>query len=195
MSDIKSGQPRAVSSHDLSLDKEYVQWLYDVKQRFRRAQIKAAVKVNSEQLLFNWQIGRDLVIRRAEEKWGAGVVEQVSLDLQAEFPDAKGFSTSNLWYMKKWYQFYTGMLDNQKLQQLVGEIASDKSARLQQVGTPIQEENLQQTVGEMAFPPAFSYVPWGHHILIITKCKTIDEALFYIRRTIDEGLSRSLSEN
>ena len=191
MSDIVSGQPRAVSSHDLSLDKEYVQWLYDVKQRFRRAQIKAAVKVNSEQLLFNWQLGRDLVIRRAEEKWGAGVVEQVSLDLQSEFPDAKGFSTSNLWYMKKWYQFYTGMLDNQKLQQLVGEIAADKSARLQQIGTPIQEENLQQAVGEMAFPPAFSYVPWGHHILIITKCKTINEALFYIRRTIDEGLSRN----
>ena len=95
MSDIISDQPRAVSAHDLSLDKEYVRWIYDVKQRFRRAQIKAAVKVNSEQLLFNWQLGRDLVIRRAEEKWGAGVVEQVSLDLQAEFPDAKNVCIIN----------------------------------------------------------------------------------------------------
>ncbi|MBR3242937.1 MAG: hypothetical protein IKF90_09590 [Parasporobacterium sp.] len=61
-------RPRAVRTHDITLDKEYVQWIHDIKQRFRSAQIKAAVKVNSEQLLFNWQLGRDLVIKRAEEK-------------------------------------------------------------------------------------------------------------------------------
>ena len=70
------------------------------------SQIKAAVKVNSERLLFNWQLGRDLVMRKAEERWETGIVEQVSLDLQAEFPQAEGFSTSNLWYMKRWYLFY-----------------------------------------------------------------------------------------
>lgn len=70
------------------------------------SQIKAAVKVNSERLLFNWQLGRDLVMRKAEERWGTGIVEQVSLDLQTEFPQAEGFSTSNLWYMKRWYLFY-----------------------------------------------------------------------------------------
>ena len=71
-----------VRSQNVNLDNEYVQWLHEIKQRFRNAQIKAAVKVNSEQLLFNWRLGRDLVIRRAEEKWGKGIVEQVSLDLQ-----------------------------------------------------------------------------------------------------------------
>ncbi len=89
-----------VHSLNVNLDSEYVQWLHEIKQRFRNAQIKAAVKVNSEQLLFNWRLGRDLVIRRVEEKWGKGIVKQVSLDLQAEFPNVKGFSTSNLWYMK-----------------------------------------------------------------------------------------------
>lgn len=54
------------------------------------------MKVNSEQLLFNWQLGRDLVLRRADEKWGKGVVEQISLDLHAAFPGTKGFGTSNL---------------------------------------------------------------------------------------------------
>lgn len=195
MSKGENERPRAVRIHDIKLDKEYVRWIYDIKQRFRSAQIKAAVKVNSEQLLFNWQLGRDLVIRRAEEKWGKGVVEQVSLDLQSEFPDAKGFSTTNLWYMKKWYQFYSGDLERMKLQQLVGEISKDSSVRLQQIGTALQEDNLQQAVGELSFPPVFSYVPWGHHILIITKCKTIEEALFYIKRTIDEGLSRNALDN
>ena len=96
-----------VTSQEVSLDKEYIEWLNELKIRFRSAQIKAAVKVNSEQLLFNWLLGRDLVIRKAEEKWGSGIVNRVSLDLQAEFPKAKGFSARNLWFMKQWYSFYT----------------------------------------------------------------------------------------
>ena len=184
-----------VRSQNVNLDSEYVQWMHEIKQRFRNAQVKAAVKVNSEQLLFNWRLGRDLVIRRAEEKWGKGIVEQVSLDLQAEFPNVKGFSTSNLWYMKKWYQFYSASLCDEKIQQLVGEITRANFPRLQQIGTPLQEEKLQQPVGEIPFPLFFSYVPWGHHILIITKCKSVEEALFYIQRTIDKGLSRNALDN
>ncbi len=42
------------------------------------SQVKAAVKVNSEQLLFNWQLGRDLVIRKAEEKWGTGIISKLA---------------------------------------------------------------------------------------------------------------------
>ncbi|MDO4826729.1 MAG: DUF1016 N-terminal domain-containing protein [Bacteroidia bacterium] len=64
----------------------YVQWLEEVKDRYRSAQIKAAIKVNAEKLRFNWELGRDLVRKKAEERWGAGVVEQLSLDLQAAFP-------------------------------------------------------------------------------------------------------------
>lgn len=184
-------KPELVTSQDVNLDSEYVQWIHEIKQRFRNSQIKAAVKVNSEQLLFNWQLGRDLVVRKAEEKWGTGIVNQVSLDLQAEFPNTKGFSATNLWYMKKWYQFYAGSVENSKLQQLVGEIVPQDSFKLAQVGTKVKDEKLQQLVGELAFPIAFSYVPWGHHILIITKCKEIEEALFYLRRTIERGLSRN----
>ena len=97
--------------------------------------------------------------------------------------------------MKKWYQFYSASLGKEKIQQLVGEITQANFSRLQQIGTPLQEETLQQSVGEISFPLFFSYVPWGHHILIITKCKSVEEALFYIQRTIDKGLSRSALDN
>lgn len=92
-----------VKSYDVSLDAEYAGWIAEVKHRYRSAQVKAAVKVNAEKLLFNWQMSRDLVQKKAEERWGAGVVEQVSFDLRREFPNAEGFSTSNLWRMKLWY--------------------------------------------------------------------------------------------
>ena len=66
-----------------------------MKNRYKNAQIKLSVKINSEQLLFNWQLGRELVVLRAEEKWENGVVEQLSLDLQDAFPGVKVFSSLN----------------------------------------------------------------------------------------------------
>lgn len=185
--------PHFASSNHVRMDADYMSWLDELKVRYRKSQIKAAVKVNSEQLLFNWQLGRDLVVRRAEEHWGAGIVEQVSLDLKAAFPKAKGFSTTNLWNMKKWYEFYSSNAATEKLQQLVGELQqSDNKTgiKLHQVGAEIHEQAMNSEFG-LAFPLMFSFVPWGHHVEIITKCKDIDEALFYIRQTVSEGWSRS----
>ena len=184
-------KPKLVTSHNVSLDSEYTQWIYELKQRFRNAQIKAAVKVNSEQLLFNWQLGRDLVVRKAEEKWGSGIVEQLSLDLQAEFPEAKGFSARNLWFMKQWYCFYANDNNINVLLDSLGRNIDIRSSKLKQVASEIPEEKLKQAVSELMFPPAFAFIPWGHHILIMQKAKSVEEALFYIQKTIEEGLSRN----
>ena len=184
-------KPRMVKSHDIHLDGEYADWIAELKHRYRSAQVKASVRVNSEKLLFNWQLGRDLVQKKAEEKWGAGVVEQVSLDLQREFPNAEGFSAGNLWYMKRWYLFYNQ--EDTKLQRPVEELVDEKLQRpveeiLQQPVAEMENEKLQQLGGE--FPPIFGLIPWGQHIEIISRCKSIEEAIYYIGKTIDRGLSR-----
>ena len=56
-----------IHSHDLRIDNEYVNWITEIKHRYRAAQVKASVRVNSEKLLFNWELGRDLVQKKAEE--------------------------------------------------------------------------------------------------------------------------------
>ena len=191
--------PRIVRSHDVRLDDEYSEWMREIKRRYRSAQIKAAVKVNFEQLRFNWQLGRDLVVRKAEERWGSGIVEQVSLDLKAEFPDAKGFSARNLWYMKRWYLFYSGDASAAEALRMLESSLDMGSQRLQQVAAETTEtqpsEKVQQLAAEMEFPTAFGFVPWWHHVEIISKCKTTDEALFYVRETIEQGWSRSALVN
>ena len=199
----KLDQAYIVKSHDVHIDDEYVRWIAELKHRYRSAQVKAAVKVNAEKLLFNWQLGRDLVQKKAEERWGAGVVEQLSLDLKREFPNDNGFSTTNLWYMKKWYLFYDGENDSEKLQRAIAEMqrienqnvkklhqlgAELTNEKLHQLGGEFGEQKLQRVVGE--FPTLLSFVPWRHHVEIISKCKTIDEAIFYINKTIEQGLSR-----
>ncbi len=72
--------PFVVSSHNIHTDVDYLAWLVEPNDRYRTTQIKAVVKVNSQQFLFKWQLERDLVVRKVEEKWGNGIVEQISLD-------------------------------------------------------------------------------------------------------------------
>ena len=194
MRNNKNNTPIVVHSHDVHLDSDYVQWIQDIKERFRGAQIKAAVKVNSEQLLFNWQLGRDLVLRKSEEKWGKGIVEQLSLDLQQEFPEVRGFSARNLWNMKKWYSFYALARTSDNLIRTVDDKLKLNSTKLQQIGAEIQENNeeeLHQVGAEMSFPSFFGFVPWRHHVEIVSKCNSVEEALFYLQRTIEEGWSRN----
>ena len=195
MSNIKDtntlDNPHIVKSHDTHIDEEYAEWIAEIKHRYRSAQVKAAVKVNAEKLLFNWLLGRDLVQKKAEERWGAGVVEQVSLDLKREFPDADGFSTRNLHYMKQWYLFYTQ--SNPQILQRVGaeiqKIEYQYATKLHQAGAELGETKLYQAGKELPLP--FALVPWRHHIEIITKSKSVEEALFYISKTIEQELSRN----
>lgn len=180
-------EPYIVKSHDIHIDNDYADWIADIKNRYRSAQVKAAVKVNAEKLLFNWQLGRDLVQKKAEERWGAGVVEQVSLDLNREFPDSTNFSVRNLWYMKQWYMFYAE--NPEKLKQLVSVMLPDDSH--DKIIKQIEDgEKLKQSVSE--FPLPFACVPWGHHVRIVQHSKTIEEALFYVGYTIREGISRDI---
>jgi predicted nuclease of restriction endonuclease-like (RecB) superfamily len=92
--------------------------------------------------------------------------------------------------MKKWYLFYT-----QEEEVILNQVGTELqilekqyAAKLHQVGKELSYENLHQTGGE--FPLPFVLVPWRHHVEIITKCKSIDEALFYVGKTIEQGLSR-----
>lgn len=129
--------PHFASSEGTYVNEGYMLWIEEIKSRYKKTQAKAAVKVNAEQLLFYWQLGRDLVIRKAEERWGTGVVEQVSFDMKAAFPNSKGFSTTNLWNMKKWYLFYSDKGHAEKLHQLGGEIQGGEKqiiTKLHQLG-------------------------------------------------------------
>ena len=193
-------EPRIVKSHDVKLDAEYAEWIAEVKHRYRSAQVKAAVRVNSEKLLFNWQLGRDLVMKKAEERWGSGVVEQVSLDLKREFPNEDGFSTSNLWYMKKWYLFYSNDADTEKLQRLVGELQASinqERIKLQRPVGEIVKQPVSETWNTMSidFPLPFALVPWGQHIEIVSRSQSVEEALFYINQVVANGLSRTALVN
>jgi predicted nuclease of restriction endonuclease-like (RecB) superfamily len=101
------------------IPKEYAVLLNDIKQRIRSAQYEALKAVNKELISLYWDIGQIIVERQEGNTWGKSVVEQLAKDLQAEFPEVRGFSARNIWNMRNLYLNYC---KSQKLQQLAAEI-------------------------------------------------------------------------
>lgn len=159
-------KPTFINNQGLMPKADYLQWLQSLKARYRTAQTKAALSVNEGLLRFYWSLGRDIIAMHVEEHWGKGILNQLSLDLRSAFDQQKGFSVTNLKYMKRWYQFY----------------GTDKAIR-------------QQIVDELPMPEDFANIPWGHHICIITKCKSEEEALYYISKDIEGNWSRRMLED
>jgi predicted nuclease of restriction endonuclease-like (RecB) superfamily len=178
---------------DLIADKEYKAWLSDIKLKVRNVQIKAALKVQTELLNFYWELGADIVAKQTHAKWGDGLVDQLSRDLMGEFPEIKGFSRSNLMYIKKWYLFYSSPLPNQFAQQPVAQLTAKQKVQ-QPVGQIQKAEKVQQAVGQTGHHAVslITRIPWGHNIAIITKCKNIEEAIYYVQCTIEHNWSRSV---
>ena len=103
----------------IQLDSEYKKLIKEIKNRVRTAQISAALAVNQEQIKLYWELGSIILHRQQVAKWGTKLLEEISRDLMAEFPGAKGFSRSNLHYMKQFAEIYP---DPQFVQQPVGQL-------------------------------------------------------------------------
>jgi predicted nuclease of restriction endonuclease-like (RecB) superfamily len=174
----------------LLADKDYKQWLCDLKLRIRQSQIKASVRVNSAMLELYWSIGADIVARQAESVWGSGILRQLSQDLRAEFSDMQGFSERNLKYMRRFYSFYSR--DYSFMQQAVAQLPGNQAR--QKLAPLIGQQPVAQLETEN-FPLVLGATPWGHHILIFSRCKSIEEALFYVRKTAENGWSRAMLLN
>jgi predicted nuclease of restriction endonuclease-like (RecB) superfamily len=101
------------------LPTDYIQTLEEIKNRVRAAQYEALKAVNRELINLYWDIGRIIISRQQENSWGKSVVERLADDLQKEFPGIAGFSSRNIWYMRRFYLCYQ---EGSKLQPLVAEI-------------------------------------------------------------------------
>ena len=159
------------------LDQDYKQWIAELSSRYRKSQIKAAVKVNQEMLQFYWELGRDIVEMHIEERWGEGVIRLLAEDLKKAIPNVGGLSRTNIYYAKKFYLTYYECI--KIVPQVVGQLGE---SNLPQVGAKIMSDLLS--------------VPWGHHRYILDKCfNNVDKALFFIRQTIENGWSRNMLLN
>ncbi|MCL2327797.1 MAG: PDDEXK nuclease domain-containing protein [Bacteroidetes bacterium] len=180
---------------------EYRDWLRDLKQQIKTGQIKAALSVNSQMIMLYWDLGRQIVDKQEKAQWGSGFIEQLSKDLRAEFPEMEGFSAKNLRTMRIFYKFYLPIreqtvpkLENQFITQLAQQIENSNPTKSEQLVPILQHtENQNDIIWKQVVSKLIS-IPWGHHIKIMQKVKDINQALFYINKTIENNWSRAVLE-
>jgi len=162
---------------------EYRDWLCNLKQQIKTGQIKAALSVNSQMIMLYWELGKQIAEKQEEAKWGSGFIEQLSKDLREEFPDMTGFSYNNLLRMKNFYQFYSPV---------IGETTEESN--LAQLVPNLQQYDNQRNTSCEQIGYKLALIPWGHHVKIMQKTKDLQQALFYINKTIENNWSRAVLE-
>ena len=173
----------------LAGNSDFKNWVSRLKQDIRSAQFKAAIKVNTELLRLYWRMGADICEKQKTASWGDRWLKELSRELMDEFPDMKGFSYRNLRYIRQWHEFY-----NQDLTIWQQAVAKLDNANGQQAVAQLGEANVQQVVAKINEDVFFS-VPWGHHLYIISQCKDVDRAVFYLKKTVENGWSRAVLLN
>jgi predicted nuclease of restriction endonuclease-like (RecB) superfamily len=177
---------------------EYTAFLATLKDRITAARLGAARAVNQELVRLYWDVGRAIVRKQTTRGWGEAVVETLAKDLQAAFPDTRGFSARNLRDMKRFYVAYS---DPQFWRQAVAKlprttntavgsirknVAATSGRRMGHTGAPVSDDSP---------PPPLAQVPWGHHLLLLNKVLTPAECLYYLCTTAQLGWSRSVLLN
>lgn len=173
----------------LSNNTDFKEWINLLKKEVRQAQLKAAIRVNSGLLHLYWQMGADICQKQKNVQWGEGWLKELSRELMSEFPDMKGLSYRNLRYVRQWYLFY-----NQRITFVQQAVAQLEEGNWQQAVANLGDEIVQQAVAQISEEVFFS-VPWGHHLYIISQCKNVDEAIFYLNKTVENGWSRAVLLN
>jgi predicted nuclease of restriction endonuclease-like (RecB) superfamily len=150
------------------MDAAYKQWIAELKEKVRSAQLKAAVSVNAELIVLYWDLGK--MITEKQTAWGSKFLFKLSSDLRREFPEMQGFSETNLKYCKLFYAYFA-----------IRPQAGDELKNSPQPEDQIPIEALRN-------------IPWGHIKAIISGEKDLAKAQFYISQTIQNGWSRSVLE-
>ena len=161
----------------LSIPEDYNNFLLDLKERIRNAQVRAALSINRELVLLYWQIGQDILNRQQQQGWGAKVIETLAADLRKAFPEMKGFSSRNLKYMRSLAEIYP---DFEFVQQVVAQIPWGHNIRiLDSVKDGVEREwYIRQTIEQ----------GWSRNVLV----HQIESGLYWRQGKADTNFSRTL---
>lgn len=157
------------------LDAGYREWVREVSSLYHSIVVKAALNVNRHLLRFYWELGGMIASREEENRYGSAFYVRLGTDLRRELPGVGGLSPTNLKYARRFRTLYAPLLGNRP-QLADGSAAPSKRPQL---------------VDDL-----LCAIPWGHHRTIIDRCEGEPEkALFFVRKTLENGWSRAVLLN
>ncbi len=152
----------------------YATLLADIKQRVRRAQVRAMLAVNAELIRLYWDIGRVIDERQQQEGWGAGVIPRLARDLHNDLPEEKGFSERNIKQMLAFYREYAQL------------------SFVQQPAAQIETEPKVPQAAALFTAELILALPWTHHAILMAKVKDPATRHWYMQAALEHGWSSSI---
>ena len=173
----------------LSQNKEYKNWVKELKKRYLTARLKASVEANRTLLEYYWSLGRDIADRQYANTYGSAFYATLSHDLRTEMPGEQGFSETNIRYMYRFYELYSQLFRN--LPQGVEDLSTKN---FPQGVEDLTVSNHPQPADDLL--KEICSIPWFHQRTIIDKCKgDPQKALFFVRKTIENNWGRDMLLN
>jgi predicted nuclease of restriction endonuclease-like (RecB) superfamily len=186
------------------MDTEYLKLINTIKQKVRDAQLKSVVAANSQMLLLYWHLGNYILENQLKEGWGTKIIPLISKDLKKEFPNIKGFSERNLFYIKQFSQTYSIPVIRYFIE--IGKQIKNTTGISQQVVAQLlipENENfeiMQQAVAQLNeqekenlfLQTIIAKIQWSHHIVLMDKESGLGKRIWYMLNTLEHGISRNI---
>ena len=190
-----------IGSKPCPVDKKYIQFITDLKSSIVQSRYAAARLANKEQLLLYLKTGKMLSERIAAEKWGSKILQQIADDLQRQLPGLRGFSYNSLKNMRQFAAEYATFLNGHQkgpfrqslTAQLSPSIGQSPTGQLRNVRKAKKNKSMLQAP-PAAFIEQFFGISFTHHILLLNKCKSAEERIFYIEQAATQFWSVAILE-
>ena len=143
-----------------------------IKNAILTSQHKVVKSANAEMLSLYYGIGRYISLKTRNGAWGTNAIETISSLLQRELPGLRGFSATNMKYMRSFYETWCDIVNRQPLADDL-ENSADKNL----ISTDLLSKTAVIDVQE------FLGISFSHHVEIFTKTKNLEEQLFYIHQS------------
>lgn len=171
------------------MDQKYRDAVELIKTAILQSQYEAAKNVNANQLMLYFGIGKYISLNSRNGFWGQGAIDAISEQLERELPGLKGFSARNLRYMRTFYEEWRVLDTNSTY------VIEDKNSILAHACAKIEDSEREEiwhthVPNLESFPFAdFFSIGFSHHRAILSKVKSYEERVFYIKKCADEKLS------
>lgn len=155
---------------------KYAEAVSVIKNAILLSRYRAAQSSNREQLLLYYSTGCYVSDNTRSGKWGTGAIAEISKQLQYEMPGLRGFSATNIRYMRIFYEEWSDIFGQ------IHQLATDE---LENADTIENHQLITDDLEKMKLD-AFMRVGFTHHTEILAKCKSTGERWYYIMRCASE---------
>ena len=161
----------------------------EIKSAIVRAQARVSANANAEMLSLYFGIGRYVSHKTKTEKWGTGVIDTISAQLQKEMPGLRGFSGKSIRKMRQFFEIWgdsaiwpspTAKLDMDGSSPLPPVALKSGQQEPVSIIWPSATAKLEAANGVTVTVAEFMSISFSYHMEILSGVKTLEERLFYI---------------